>query len=253
MAKYDLEFDPPLLNSAGSLGFAPDFRGLNQLPQLGAFVTNPISKRFQSPASGTRLIEYPGGFLLHTGYPNPGFRATLREHSDRWANSPVPVLVHLLFEGIHDTQRMIDTLEGNPGVAGIEIGLVPDIGEKQLTEIGEAIISELPIILRLPHEKIDLLSASSAESLFSKIAAVSLSPPRGMLLDPNGDPVSGRLYGPALYPQTLAAARRLSASGLRFIIGGGVYQRSQVDELLDAGASAVQLDAVLWRGGYTPN
>ncbi|MBL8100878.1 MAG: hypothetical protein JNK81_16970, partial [Anaerolineales bacterium] len=50
--KRDLFFSKPLINSAGMLGFAPDFRSLGDfgsLNKLGAFVTNPISLRPRLP------------------------------------------------------------------------------------------------------------------------------------------------------------------------------------------------------------
>jgi dihydroorotate dehydrogenase len=37
--------------------------------------------------------------------------------------------------------------------------------------------------------------------------------------------------------------------GIHIIGGGGVYKREQVEVMKEAGAIAVQLDAVLWRGG----
>ena len=78
MPKFDLAFDPPLMNAAGSLGFAPDRRGPIALEQLGAFVTNPVSLRPRTPAQGARLLPFPGGFLLHSGHPNPGFNRVVR-------------------------------------------------------------------------------------------------------------------------------------------------------------------------------
>ncbi|HNQ95866.1 MAG TPA: hypothetical protein PKH47_14440, partial [Anaerolineales bacterium] len=72
--KRDLYFSKPLINAAGSLGFAPDLRVLQELGGLefGAFVTNPISLRPRVPTAQPAVLEYPGGFLLHTGLPNPG-------------------------------------------------------------------------------------------------------------------------------------------------------------------------------------
>ena len=48
---------PPLMNAAGSLGFAPDMRTPVDMSKLGAFITNPISLGPRSPAQGKR---FPG-------------------------------------------------------------------------------------------------------------------------------------------------------------------------------------------------
>ncbi len=49
--KRDLYFSKPLMNAAGSLGFAPDSRAGISLDEFGAFVTNPFSLR---PAQACR-------------------------------------------------------------------------------------------------------------------------------------------------------------------------------------------------------
>jgi len=43
----------------------------------------------------------------------------------------------------------------------------------------------------------------------------------------------------------------MAAAGLPVIAGGGVYTPEQAQALLDAGALAVQLDSVLWRGEFS--
>src|SRR5690606_4982969 len=96
--KRDLYFDKPLINSAGTLGFAPDMRSLESLSyldKLGAFVTNPISLRPRLPTSSPVAIEFSGGVLLHTGLPNPGFSHVIKKYSAKWKRSELPIIVHI--------------------------------------------------------------------------------------------------------------------------------------------------------------
>jgi hypothetical protein len=79
------------------------------------------------------------------------------------------------------------------------------------------------------------------------VAAVSLEAPRGALPDAAGRLVNGRLYGPALFPQTLAVARSLVKLGIPVIAGPGIFSAAQAELLLANGVLAVQLDAVLWK------
>ena len=58
--------------------------------------------------------------------------------------------------------------------------------------------------------------------------------------------LSGRLYGPALLPQALAVVQAVAQAGLPVFGAGGVYSPADEAAMLGAGASAVQLDAVLW-------
>jgi dihydroorotate dehydrogenase len=245
LSKFDLVFDPPLMNAAGTLGFAPDPYGVVDLGTLGAFVTNPISLAPRVPAAGMRFCAFPGGFLLHSGYPNPGLKAALRHFSARWEGASLPVVVHLLPQHPGDLSRMVARLEEQTSVAGIEIGLPPGCDIQSAREFALAAVGELPVVLRLPFEG----AAGLVDTLVDTgLSAVSLSPPRGALKGPDGNRVSGRLYGPAIYPQALNVLSSLVERGLPVIAAGGVYKAEQAEELLDAGAAAVQLDAVLWRG-----
>jgi dihydroorotate dehydrogenase (NAD+) catalytic subunit len=250
--KLDLAFDPPWLNAAGSLGFAPDRHGPVELDRLGAFVTHPISLEKRTPAHGIRYLAFPGGFLLHTWYPNPGLRTAIRRYGDQWGRSPIPVIVHLLCQRVDELAQAVQRLEGVSGVTGIELGLPPEIDAGQAAALAQAAMGELSVIVRLPLERaVELgreITKYNANS--DNLAAFSLGPPRGILPTPEGSLARGRLYGPAVFPLALAAIKALSPLEVPVIGAGGVYRMEQAEAMQRAGAVAVQLDAVLWRGGW---
>lgn len=245
MDKVSLLLEKPLLNAAGTLGFAPDRASPVDLTRLGAFITNPVSLEPRTAAHGVRLIEYPGGFLLHTGYPNPGLRAVLRRYAARWRQLPIPLLVHLLARTPEEVYRAVLELEKVDGVTGFEIGLPPGCTREQAVALFKAARGERAVILRLPFENAQELGAAL---LAAGSPTISLGPPRGILPGPAGKLVSGRLYGPAVFPLMLPVVRSLAEMGFEVIGGGGVYMAEQVAVMLASGASAVQLDTVLWRG-----
>lgn len=243
--KYELELATPWLNAAGMLGYAPDRRLPVDWSRLGAFVTHPISLAPRTPARGDRFLPFNGGFLLHTGYPNPGVSRVIKRFGRQWARSPLPVWVHLLVQEPGEAGALVERFENLPGVAALEIGLPPDAGPDLAHAISVSAAGELPLILRMPPEKGAEIAAALDPEL---VAAVSLAPVRGVMPGGAGELTGGRLYGPALYPQTLAALQQLVPLGFPVIAGGGVYTEAQGEALLSAGAWAVQLDAVLWRG-----
>ena len=244
MSKYDLPLRSPLLNAAGSLGFAPDPRGPVELARLGAFFTNPVSLGPRTPAHGRRYLPFPGGFLLHTGFPNPGLRAVIGRHAARWGRASLPVVVHLLPQQVDELPRMLARLEEVEGIAGDELGLPRDLDAAGAAGFVRAAVGERPVIVRLPAERaVDLAGAVTQAGA----AAVSLAPLRGALPASEGL-LHGRLYGPALLPLALEVVHTIARRGITVIGSGGLYRPEDIDGMLSAGAAAVQVEALFWRG-----
>ncbi len=246
MSKYDLFIQPPYMNAAGSLGFAPNSYGPVDLGRLGVFVTNPVSLRVRTVARGQRFAAFQGGILLHTGYPNPGLNRVIRLYAPRWARSDLPIIVHLLVQNVSEVSEMVERLEALEGVMGVELGLPPEMDENGLKIMLEMARGELPVIVRLPFESaLNLVSAA----IKAGAAAVSLSPPRGLLASEAAGILRGRLYGPGLLPQALGLVQALAELDIPVIGAGGIYSERDADAMFRLGALAVQLDACLWRAG----
>jgi len=257
MSKRDLILRKPLMNAAGTLGFAPDFRVLKELGNLfddfGAFITNPLSLRPRAAASKPALIEYPGGFLLHTGLPNPGLNATLKKYVRRWNDSPLPIIVHLMADRPEETKQMVQTLESVDNVMAVELGFAPLLADDILSLTLEMCIGELSLIFCLPSKQI----LSLGPRLIDEGAdAVSVAAPRGALphLTPGPSPfrrgelITGRLFGPSLFPQSLELVHKASKMNLPIIGAGGVYSKENAEAMISSGALAVQMDSTLWHG-----
>jgi dihydroorotate dehydrogenase (NAD+) catalytic subunit len=246
MSKHDLTINPPLMNAAGSLGFSPDLYNAVDWSKLGAFVTNPVSLAPRTPAHGRRFIEFPGGFLLHTGYPNPGITQVLRHYARHWCRSPIPVIVHLLAENPEEVAKMTHWLEQVEGVSGLEVGVDRDASFDMVTALTQGAYGEYPVIIRLPMERAIELAPAAIKA---EADAVSIAPPRGIYPSRDGELVKGRLYGPAILPLALRTVHELNKLSIHPIGAGGVYAQAYVNALIAAGALAVQLDSALWRAG----
>jgi len=238
------------MNAAGSLGFVPPTHTLIDWDRFGAFVTNPISLGRRQPAANARQVSYAGGFVLHTGYPNPGLETALRRFRLAWSHAPLPVVVHLIPRNAHELATMIPLLEYCDNLVGLEVGIAPDTTIEAGVELLQATFSELPVILRLPLDRArELIQYLEPYLDDGRVAAISLGPARGELPLPEGGFFHGRLYGPTILPVALAAVSALSQGSLPVIGAGGIYRRQDINAMLSAGATAVQLDTVLWRGG----
>ncbi len=244
MFKQDLTFRHPIMNAAGSLGFTPDLHAPVPWDEFGAFVTNPLSLRPRAAAVQPAVIEYPGGFLLHTGLPNPGFNAGLKKYASYWKDSPLPIIVHIMADRPEETKQMVQTLEGTENIAAVELGFAPLLADDIILITLEMCIGELPLIFSLPPEQVLSLGPRLVQA---GAAAISLAAPRGALSQ-NGTIVTGRLLGPSLFPIFLDLVFTAARLGLPIIGSGGVYSQANASMMLEAGALAVQIDSVLWKG-----
>jgi dihydroorotate dehydrogenase (NAD+) catalytic subunit len=246
--KRDLYFRKPLMNAAGSLGFAPDTRAAALLDTFGAFVTHPLSWRPRLPTATPAVLEYPGGFLLHSGLPNPGFHAVVQRVAARWDKSDLPIIVPLMADRPEEAQRMVRSLESHENVMAAELGFAPLLADDIILLTLEMCLGELPLIFSLPIEQVLRLGPRLIEA---GAQAISIAAPRGALPGEHSGLVTGRLYGPSLFPRALETVYSAAKLGLPILGAGGVWSRENTEALLAAGALGVQIDAALWNPAST--
>jgi len=231
------------MNAAGSLGFAPDPRAGIPLESFGAFVTNPISLRPRLPTTQPAVIEFPGGFLMHTGLPNPGLPAVLKKHEARWNRAELPIIVNLMADRPEETMKMVQMLEGIENVMAVELGFAPLLADDIILLNLEMCSGEIPLIFSLPTEQV----LSLGPKLIQEGAhAISISSSRGALMNDDRELITGRLYGRSLFPRSLDIVHSAVKLGTPIIGAGGVWTKQDAADMLSAGAMAVQTDASLW-------
>ncbi len=241
--KRDLYFSKPIMNAAGSLGFAPDPRIGIDLTNFGAFITNPISLRSRLPAAQPALIEFPGGFLLHSGLPNPGLSSVVKKHGARWNRADIPIIVHLMADRPEETQQMVRSLENIENVMAVELGFAPLLSDDIILLNLEMCVGELPLIFSLPAEQ---LLSLGPKLIQGGAAAISIASPRGAMMNSDKKLTTGRIYGQSVFPRSLDLVRSAAMIGLPVIGAGGVCTERDAADMLSAGAMAVETDAQLW-------
>jgi len=154
-----------------------------------------------------------------------------------------------------ETQKMVRMLETQENVMAVELGFAPLLADDILLLTLEMCLGELPLIFSLPIEQVLSLGPRLIQD---GAQAISIAAPRGALsLTPNPSPmgrgelVTGRLYGPSLFPQTLETVHSAAKLGLPIIGAGGVYSKENAGAMLSAGALAVQVDTALWNPAST--
>lgn len=252
MPKQDLAFRSRIINTAGMLGFAPDPRKSLSFDLLGAFVTNPVCLLPRSPALTRCSIPYLGGVLLHSGFPNPGLAKIIGKYSRQWGISSIPIILHLMVSDDLEMEKILRLLEPVEGVTGLELSFEPGCEPQKIARLLQVALTEWPVIAQLSMEQMcsALPSLENAE-----LSAVSISPKRGILstqvVSGENRLVSGRLYGASLYAQALTDLEQALTYKVPVFASGGVTTLEQVDQLIQAGAYAVQIDTVLWGQGLS--
>lgn len=251
--KYGLPIASPVMPAAGAFGYGDTYHDLVDIHALGALVTNPVSLKPRSAAKGERVIVRGDHFLTHTGLPNPGLRRVLREHRKAWARFPIPIIVHVIATTPAETSGMTVQLSAVTGVSGVELGLVENISvQKARNLLNAARDGGLPVIVRVPFSQAPTLALQLAEA--GADALTLTAPPRAVLPvpDANGKNTNrytrGRLYGPAVFPQLLNLLALLNGKlDVPIIACGGIVSTQDAIACLALGATAVQVDALLWR------
>lgn len=248
--KRGLGLKGPLMPATGVWGYGDAYRRLIPTGVLGAVVTNPITARPRQGARPPRAIEIPNGLLMHTGLHNPGVAAIVRRHRKRWERSPVPVIAHIVGVGVDEVLACVERLSAIEALAGVELGLPDSLPIEDALQVLVAAreACTLPLIGKLPLWRATALAPHVADLKCADALTVA-APPRGMVwhLDRT---VTGRLYGPATFPQALWALRQVTeliGHALPLIGCGGVHSAGDALAMLQAGAVAVQVDGYLWK------
>jgi dihydroorotate dehydrogenase (NAD+) catalytic subunit len=253
--KFGLPIASTVMPAAGAFGYGDSYHDLVDLSALGAIVTNPVSFMPRGAARGERIAVHGEHFVAHTGLPNPGVQRMLRQYRQLWEHLPVPVIVHLIATTPTETAKAAEHLAGIPNVVGIELGLIDSIAPQRALNLLDAVRTEgdLPVIVRVPFNSVDVLAPRLVDG--GADALTLAAPPRAVL--PVADAASddevvhyirGRLYGPALLPLLLnTLARWRSKLPVPVIACGGIATLQDAIACLELGATAIQIDALLWR------
>jgi len=247
--KYSLIVDSPVMNAAGTLGFGDSYKHLINYEKLGALITNPVSLEPRSPANGTRVVELDSGVLMHTGLPNPGLNAVIRDNRKAWRRLAMPVVLHLLANTPKSVGKAAARIDTEDNIAAIELGLPDDIPIDDAADFVEAVKhnTQKPLLVRLPM--FDAFTLAETIVDVGADALVVVGAPRGTARDPmTSKLVSGRIYGPMVKALSLRMVGVLARQiqDVPIIGAGGIHSTQDGRDFIEAGATAVQVDAVTW-------
>ena len=253
----------PFLAAAGTFGFGVEYLDLVDVERLGAICTRGVTLNARGGNPPPRTAETPSGLLNAIGLQNPGVDAVVERYSARWSEWDVPVIVNIGAESEDDFVAVAAKLDGQPGVAGIELnlscpnharggllfGLDADATARLTAAVRRA--TELPLLVKLSPAAADVraMARRVEDAGADAISAVNTLP--GMAIDRHGRaPALGSTYGgisgPALKPVALRVVYEVAQEVHIPVVGaGGIGSLEDVLDFLFAGASAVQIGTAL--------
>jgi dihydroorotate dehydrogenase (NAD+) catalytic subunit len=263
----------PIVVASGVLGYGAEAAESLELDRIGAIVTRTTTRGSRSGNAPLRMVEVASGGVVHSiGFQNPGVVAVLDRFSGRWSNLGTPVIVSIAAESALGFGELAEALDGQPGVAGIELNLsCPELARGQDFALDEDAAdratssarerTDLPLIVKLSAAASDIRSIAIA---VVEAGADAISCSNGMpasaidLLGRTRSPSQPARYatlsGPPIRAISLRAVSEIAQAVRVPIIGtGGVTSLDDVLDYVAAGASAVAVGSAVFADPTLPS
>jgi dihydroorotate dehydrogenase (NAD+) catalytic subunit len=260
----------PVLVASGTFGYGVEYGEVVDVQQLGAICCKGTTLRPRVGNAPPRVTETPAGMLNSIGLQNPGIDGVLEKYAPRWAGWEVPVIVNVAGESVDDYVSVARKLDGQPGVAGIELNIsCPNVGKGGLQfaldpEAAGAVTAavraatELPLMVKLSPAAPDVRAIARAIANAGADSISAVNTLSGMAIDrTRRRPLLGNTYGglsgPALKPVALRVVYEVAqVVKVPIVAIGGVGSLDDVIDFLMAGAVAVQVGTAVFADPLLP-
>jgi dihydroorotate dehydrogenase (NAD+) catalytic subunit len=253
------ELRNPVLVASGTFGYGTEYQPLVDIQRLGAICSKGITVRPRAGNATPRIAETPAGMLNAIGLQNVGLRKVVTKKAPMWARWSVPVIVNISGEAISEFEELAATLDGVPGVAGLEVNIsCPNVraGGRLFADDAESAsavtrvcraATTLPLMVKLSPNVGNIVEIAQAVEEAGADCLSVANTLLGMAIDverrrPQLANRTGGLSGPAVRPVIVRMVYQIAGAVSIPIVGiGGVTSVHDALEYFMAGASAVQV------------
>jgi dihydroorotate dehydrogenase (NAD+) catalytic subunit len=260
----------PILVASGTFGYGVEYGDVVDVQRLGAICCKGTTLRPRVGNPTPRVTETPGGMLNSIGLQNPGVDAVIEKYAATWSGWRVPVIVNVAGESIADFTEVARRLDGQPGIAGIELNIsCPNVGKGGIqfaidAEAAGAVTAavrratDLPLLVKLSPNVADVrpiaraIADAGADALtaINTLSGIAVAPTRSKPLLGN---IYGGLSGPAIKPVALRIVYEVSqVVDIPVVAIGGVTELADVLDYLAVGAVAVQVGTAIFADPTLP-
>jgi dihydroorotate dehydrogenase (NAD+) catalytic subunit len=248
----------PILTASGTFGYAREMASLVDFSRLGGILPKTVTKAPRIGNKPWRTIETACGMLNSIGLDNDGIDAFIEHHLPYLRELPTATIVSIAGSNHDEFVAMTAQLDGQPGVAAIEINIsCPNVAHgvdfgADASMCGRLVAAcrqatSLPLIAKLTPNVTSIAPIARAAAEGGADAISLINTLLGMAIDwrrrkPLLGNVMGGLSGPAIKPIALRCVHQVREAVSTPLIGiGGIATIDDVMEFLVAGASAVQI------------
>ena len=250
-----LRLKNPVMPASGCFG--PEMGSLFDLGLLGALVPKTIfyAERAGNPAP--RTAETPAGMLNSIGIPSRGVEHFLTDLLPQYTAHDAPVIVSIGGLRMDDYDRLAERLNGETGVAGLEVNISCPNLEAGGMEIGanpanvERVVRGVsdrfggPVIAKLTPNVTSITEIALAAEQGGATAISAINTLSGMVIDVDNrrtvtGTMTGGVSGPGIRPIAVRMVWQVAnAVGIPVIGVGGITSARDALEFILAGATAV--------------
>ncbi|MSP25020.1 MAG: dihydroorotate dehydrogenase [Myxococcales bacterium] len=249
----------PVLTASGTFGYGLEHDAYFDVAELGGVCTKGLSVEARAGNEPPRIAETASGMLNAIGLANVGVEAFCRDKLPRLRERGVTVIPNIFATTIEDFVRLAERLDGEPGIAalelnvscpnvahgGLEFGCDPQAAARVTRAVRAA--TKLPVWVKMSPEAGDIRAVGRACEEAGADALTAINTIRGIAIDVERMAFriknkTGGLSGPALKPIALRIVWELSRAVKIPIIGiGGIVTANDALEFMLAGATAIQV------------
>ena len=255
-------FKNPVIPASGCFGFGYEFADVYDINILGSICLKgtTLEERYGNPLP--RIAESTSGIINSIGLQNPGVDKVISNEIPKLSKVYDDLVIaniggHSFDDYIKTAEKFNDVdkvfaLELNiscPNVkeGGMQFGVDPDTAYKLVKEVKR--VSTKPVIVKLSPNVTDIVSMAKAVESAGADAISLINTLLGMRIDiRRGTPIiynkMGGYSGPAIFPVALRMVYQVSHAVNIPVIGiGGITKADDVLEMMEAGASLVEVGA----------
>ncbi|MDO4582129.1 MAG: dihydroorotate dehydrogenase [Bacillota bacterium] len=254
-----IELKNPLITASGTCGYGRELAELFDLSLLGGISVKGTTLQPRAGNPTPRIAETASGMLNSVGLQNPGIDRVIATEIPFLRRFNTAIIINIAGHSVEDYRAVAARLEGEAGVAGIEVniscpnvsgggmafGVDPAVAAEVISAVRGA--TRLPLIAKLSPNVTDIVAIAAAVKEAGCDAVSLINTLHGMVIDvekraPLLANKFGGLSGPAVKPIALRMVWQVYEAVDIPIIGlGGISSAEDAIEFIMAGASAFQI------------